>query len=59
MSDIELTKRAIKRDEQAFLGIIHLYSAIHFTENHNKNPLKVNFSAYLNYINGDISIELK
>ena len=35
------------------------YSAIYFTENQCENPVKVYFSFYPNYINGDISIELK
>jgi len=45
VNEVDLAKRAIKRDEQAFLEIIHL--------------LKVYFQAYPNYINGDISVELK
>lgn len=35
------------------------YSSIHFTKNYNESLLKVNFQAYPNYINGDISVELK
>ena len=36
-----------------------VYSNITFKESQHKNPLRINFSAYPNYINGDISIELK
>lgn len=33
--------------------------SIEFEEQPYKNPLRINFSAYPNYINGDISVELK
>lgn len=37
----------------------YVYSDITFKEQQHKNPLRINFSAYPNYINGDISVELK
>jgi len=37
----------------------YVYSDITFKEPQHKNPLRINFSAYPNYINGDISVELK
>lgn len=36
-----------------------VYSDLTFKEQQHKNPLRINFSAYPNYINGDISVELK
>ena len=37
----------------------YVYSDLTFKEQQHKNPLRINFSAYPNYINGDISVELK
>lgn len=50
---VESNSSSSWRDEE------YQYSSINFTKNYNESLLKVYFQAYPNYINGDISVELK
>ena len=37
----------------------YVTSSVTFNGKHYNNPIKINFAAYPNYINGDVSIKLK
>lgn len=50
---VESNSSSSWRDEE------YQYSSINFTKNYNESLLKVYFQAYPNYINGDISVEIK